>query len=142
MDLNGSLQDSVATSMTMKLFATRQDALLAHTEATLIELPLSVFTEVDNFDPSRLQNSVNLAYPHQDSHYDRGSVEYHQQQIRQQNSPPIWILQKNNRYILLDGVHRIVASYLENVPVKTFIIKMYSGEACTLTASDNTPVVP
>lgn len=27
---------------------------------------------------------------------------------------PIWMIQKDKKYILLDGVHRIVASYIEN----------------------------
>jgi hypothetical protein len=27
---------------------------------------------------------------------------------------PIWIAQKNNKYILLDGAHRIIASYIKN----------------------------
>ena len=35
---------------------------------------------------------------------------------------PIWMIQKNNKYILLDGAHRIVASYIENIPMYAYII--------------------
>jgi len=32
------------------------------------------------------------------------------------------MIQKNNKYILLDGAHRIVASYIENTHVDAYII--------------------
>jgi hypothetical protein len=32
------------------------------------------------------------------------------------------MIQKNNKYILLDGAHRIIASYIENKPVSAYII--------------------
>jgi len=36
---------------------------------------------------------------------------------------PIWVLKKNNTYILLDGAHRIVANYIEDKKyIATYII--------------------
>ena len=32
------------------------------------------------------------------------------------------MIHKNDKYILLDGAHRIVASYIENTPVNAYII--------------------
>jgi hypothetical protein len=45
---------------------------------------------------------------------DISSIKYFQKRIQQQKEIlPIWIIQKNNKYILLDGAHRIVANYIE-----------------------------
>ena len=36
---------------------------------------------------------------------------------------PIWLLYKNNKYVLLDGAHRIIASYIEGVEfIRAYII--------------------
>ena len=46
---------------------------------------------------------------------DISSVKYYQKQIQQHKDIiPIWMIQKNGKYILLDGSHRIVACYIEN----------------------------
>ena len=57
---------------------------------------------------------------------DLESVLYHRQMIREiGHTEPIWIVLKDNQYILLDGVHRIVATYLENKQhVHSYLIKI------------------
>ena len=58
------LQDSVDTSVSMKIFKNREDASVAHIfKSKLVKLPLSLFTDVDNFDPTRLRKSAVKAYP-------------------------------------------------------------------------------
>ena len=118
-----NMRDSVSTSVSMKLFENKQDAHLAHIlKSKLVEIPLSIFANngVENFNSVRLKESAVKAYPLDDrprGNADISSVEYHQNQIKQQNGTinPIWLLYKNNKHVLLDGVHRIIASYIEGV---------------------------
>ena len=118
-----NMRDSVSTSVSMKLFENKQDAHLAHIlKSKLVEIPLSIFANngVENFNSVRLKESAVKAYPLDDrprGNADISSVEYHQNQIKQQNGTinPIWLLYKNNKYVLLDGAHRIIASYIEGV---------------------------
>ena len=118
--MNVNMNDSVSTSVAMKLFETKQAARLAHILKTkLLEISLSVFENngVENFNSDRLKETVTRAYPEENRPrgiFDISSVEYHQTQIKQQTGiKPIWLLYKNKKYILLDGAHRIVASYIE-----------------------------
>ena len=124
--------DSVSTSVSMKLFENKQDAHLAHIlKSKLVEIPLSIFAnnnDMENFNSVRLKESAVKAYPLDDrprGNADISSVEYHQNQIKQQNGTinPIWLLYKNNKYVLLDGAHRIIASYIEGVEfIRAYII--------------------
>jgi len=123
--------DSVSTSVSMKLFENKQGAHLAHIlKSKLVEIPLSIFANngVENFNFDRLKESAVKAYPLDDrprGNADISSVEYHQNQIKQQNGTinPIWLLYKNNKYVLLDGAHRIIASYIEGVEfIRAYII--------------------
>ena len=114
------MNDSISTSVSMKLFETRKAARLAHILKTkLLEISLSVFENngVENFNSDRLKETVARAYPEENRPrgiFDITSVEYHQTRIKQQAGiKPIWLLYKNKKYILLDGAHRIVASYIE-----------------------------
>ena len=116
--------DSVSTSVSMKLFENKQGAHLAHIlKSKLVEIPLSIFAnnnDMENFNSVRLKESAVKAYPLDDrprGNADISSVEYHQNQIKQQNGTinPIWLLYKNNKHVLLDGAHRIIASYIEGV---------------------------
>lgn len=116
------MRDSVSTSVNIKLFENKQDARLAHIlKSKLVEIPLSMFANnsVENFNSDRLKDSAMNAYPLDDrprGYADTSSVEYHQNQIKEQNDiDPIWLVYKNKKYILLDGAHRIVASYIEGV---------------------------
>ena len=113
------LQHSIDTSVSMKIFKNRENASMAHIfKSKLVKIPLSTFKNVDNFDSNRLQESAVKAYPIKDrprGDKDISSVKYFQKKIQQKTDiTPIWIIKKNNKYILLDGAHRIVASYIEN----------------------------
>jgi hypothetical protein len=119
------LQHSIDTSISMKIFKNKEDALIAHIyKSKLVKIPLNTFKndKVDNFDSNRLQKSAVKAYPINDrprGNNDINSVKYHQKQLQQKKEiTPIWMIQKNNKYILLDGAHRIVAS---NIEEKSFI---------------------
>ena len=119
MDFISFLQDSIYTSISMKFFKNRKEASSAHIyNSKLVSLPLSIFTSVDNFDSNRLQKSAVKAYPINNrprGNKDISSVKYYQKLIQQKKEiPSIWMIQKNKKYILLDGAHRIVASYIEN----------------------------
>ena len=64
MDYVNILQDSIDTSISMKLFNNRTNASYAHMfKSKLVKLPLSIFKNVDNFDAERLQKSAVKAYP-------------------------------------------------------------------------------
>jgi len=124
MDYVSVLQDSIDTAISMKIFKNREHALLAHIfQSKLDKIPLSLFKDinkVDNFDPNRLQLTAEDAYPLPNGRprgsQDISSVKFYQNQIQQQKDiTPIWMIQQNNKYILLDGAHRIVASYIENI---------------------------
>ena len=107
------MEDSVSTSVSLQIFTNRQEAIDAHTsKSKLVKLPMSTFTNVENFNPNRLQKSAKNAFPINDrprGDKDISSVEYHRKQIQ----TPIWLIKQNKTYLLLDGVHRIVAHYIE-----------------------------
>ncbi len=110
----------------MKIFDCREDAVAAHmTHSKLAKIPLSQFNNVANFDPNRLQKTACEAYPLDNRPRgikDIQSVEYHQSQKCIQ---PIWMMiDENGKYTLLDGAHRIVASYINDLEfVSTYVIK-------------------
>ncbi len=124
------MRDSVSTSVNIKLFENKQDARLAHIlKSKLVEIPMSMFANnsVENFNSDRLKDSAMNAYPLDDrprGNVDISSVEYHQSQIKQQNDiDPIWLVYKNKKYLLLDGAHRIVASYIEGAEfIRAYVI--------------------
>jgi hypothetical protein len=130
MDYIFVLQDSIDTSVSMKIFTNKEDATMAHIfKSKLIKIPLSIFNNVDNFNPDRLKMSAEDAYPLPNGRprgdKDISSVKFYQKQIQQkQDITPIWMMQQNNKYILLDGAHRIVASYIEdNKYINAYIIQ-------------------
>jgi hypothetical protein len=115
------LKDSISTSVNMKIFKNKEDSSMAHIyKSKLVKISLSIFknNEVDNFNSNRLQKSAVKAYPINNrprGNSDINSVKYYQKQIQQKKDiAPIWMIQKNNKYTLLDGVHRVVASYIED----------------------------
>lgn len=124
-----SIVDSIDTSIDMKIFKTREEAAFSHIfNSKIVKIPLNTFKNdnVDNFDSVRLQNSAVKAYPLNDrprGNEDIISVKYYQKQIQQKKEiTPVWMIRKNKKYILLDGAHRIVASYIEDVPVYAYVI--------------------
>ena len=124
------MRDSVSTSVNIKLFENKQDARLAHIlKSKLVEIPLYMFANngIENFNSNRLKESAAKAYPLDDrprGNVDISSVEYHQSKIKQQNDiDQIWLVYKNKKYILLDGAHRIVASYIEGAQfIRAYVI--------------------
>ena len=126
-----SIVDSIDTSIDMKIFKNREEAAYSHIfNSKLVKIPLNTFknNNVDNFDSVRLQNSAVKAYPltrRPRGNKDIISVKYYQKQIQQKKEvTPVWMIQKNKKYILLDGAHRIVASYIEDMPVYAYIINI------------------
>ena len=126
-----SIVDSIDTSVDMKIFKNREEAAFSHIfNSKLVKIPLNTFKNdnVDNFNSIRLQNSAVKAYPltrRPRGNKDISSVKYYQKQIQQKKEvTPVWMIQKNKKYILLDGAHRIVASYIEDVPVYAYIINI------------------
>jgi len=110
------IQHSVDTSVSLKLFTSRKSSVYYHIfHSSYVKFPLSQLYSVDNFNTKRLSNN-----PYPEDNRPRGqkdldSVLYHRKIIRQQGyTEPIWILLKNGNYTLLDGAHRIIATYLEN----------------------------
>jgi hypothetical protein len=113
------IKDSIETSVSMKIFKNKEESSFAHIfKSNLVKIPLSIFENIDNFNPNRLQKSAIKAYPLNNrprGNKDISSVKYYQKQIQQKkNIIPIWLIYQNDKYILLDGAHRIVASYIEN----------------------------
>jgi ParB-like chromosome segregation protein Spo0J len=76
--------------------------------------PLSELNILHNFDTNRLSDNP---YPEENrprGQADLDSVVHHRQTIKQQGHiEPIWVASKRGTYTLLDGAHRIVATYLE-----------------------------
>ena len=129
MDYIQVLHDSIETSISMKLFKSKEEATMKHIfNSKLISFPLSKCKNLDNFNPERLQTSAIKSYPLHDrprGDKDISSVKYYQKLIKNKlDIQPIWIILKNNNYILLDGAHRIVASYIENKKfIPTYLIE-------------------
>ena len=129
MDYIQVLRDSIETSVSMKLFKTKEKATMKHIfNSKLISFPLSKCKNLDNFNTERLQISAVKSYPLDNrprGDKDISSVKYYQKLIKNKlDIQPIWIIEKNNNYILLDGAHRIVASYIENKKfIPTYLIK-------------------
>ena len=118
MDYISIIKDSIETSITMKIFNNTEEALLSHIyKSNLVKIPLSKFKNIDNFNPNRLQKTAIKAYPLNDrprGNNDISSVKYYQKQLQSKNEiTPIWLILIKKKYILLDGAHRIVASFIE-----------------------------
>lgn len=130
MDYIQDLHDSIETSISIKIFKTKEESTMKHIfNSKLISFPLSKCKNLDNFNSERLQNSPVKAYPLDNrprGDKDISSVKYYQKLIKNKlDIPPIWIIKKNNNYTLLDGAHRIVESYIENKKyVATYLINI------------------
>lgn len=110
------MQDSVETSVNIKLFSSLKTSSYYHIfKSKMIRFPLSKCRELNNFNPDRLSKDP---YPKEDrprGQKDLESVSHHRRIIGQKgDTQPIWIALKKREYTLLDGAHRIIATYLEN----------------------------
>jgi hypothetical protein len=118
MDYISIIQDSIETSITIKLFKTKEESTFAHIfKSSLVKIPLSKFKNMNNFNSNRLQTSAVKAYPLEDrprGNNDINSVKFYQKQLKENKYiQPIWIFKKDKKYTLLDGVHRVVATFIE-----------------------------
>jgi len=116
MDYIQSLRDSVETSVSLKLFSSQKVAAEHHVFNTTYEmLSMSDCKTLENIAATRFSSDPYPAHDRPRGQKDLESVKYHRRIIRKNgNTEPIWIAKKGNRYIVLDGVHRIVATNLEN----------------------------
>lgn len=127
MEFLQSIQDSVETSVNIKLFSSLKLSSYYHIfNSKLIQFQLSQCRELNNFDSDRLSKDP---YPEADrprGQKDIDSVLYHRRIIRKQgHTEPIWIVFKKGEYTLLDGAHRIIATYLEKKrTIPTYIIEI------------------
>jgi hypothetical protein len=118
MDYVSILQDSIDTSVSMKIFKNREESSLAHIfKSKLVKLKMSIFNNVENFDPIRLKKTAVKAYPLHDrprGNKDICSINFCRKLLRDKKEiAPVWLIKKNKKYILLDGAHRIVSNYIE-----------------------------
>jgi hypothetical protein len=109
------LRDSVQTSVRIKIFSSLNKSLHAHVfESDLVLFPMSMCKDLSNFDQTRLS-----ADPYPKGNRPRGqadinSVIFHINTIHRDGEvDSIYIAVKDGNYILLDGAHRIAATYLE-----------------------------
>ena len=114
------ISDSVAASITIKLFDNIKDSCFVH----IFNSKISKFDLVNynkknivNINKNRLSETVELAYPENDrprGENDLKSVKYHQEILKNGDElEAIWIIEKNGKKYILDGFHRLAASYIE-----------------------------
>ena len=131
MNFVASMRDSVETSVHMGLFLSKDAAMRSHIDVSKpVKFPMSRFAKgvVDNFDTTRLQDSAAEAYPPANrprGARDLSSVKFYVGELAAGRNPqPIWVLSKNNKFILLDGAHRIVASHIARTKyVIAYVVK-------------------
>ena len=121
--------DSVSASLTIKLFDNIKDSCFVHIfNSQLKNFELSNYNKpfITNINKNRLSSTPELAYPENDrprGDSDLKSVEFHQSKLRNGESlEPIWIIEKMGKRYILDGFHRLAASYIEK---KEFIDSYY-----------------
>jgi hypothetical protein len=114
------ITDSVLASITIKLFENILDSCLAHIFNSKIgKFNLVNYNKeyIKNINKNRFAETPELAYPESDrprGDSDLVSVKYHQERLRNgENLEAIWIIEKNGKRYILDGFHRLAASYIE-----------------------------
>jgi hypothetical protein len=114
------ITDSVSASITIKLFDNIKDSCYAHVFNTKLgKFDLVNYNKqyIKNINKNRLADSPELAYPESDrprGDNDLLSVKYHQERLQNgENLEAIWIIEKNGKKYILDGFHRLAASYIE-----------------------------
>jgi hypothetical protein len=80
---------------------------------------------LENLGPQRLSREPFPSHDRPRGAKDMSSVRHFRAIIRRGDTlPAIWIIKKGRRYILVDGVHRIVAGLQEGVAeVPAYIVK-------------------
>lgn len=107
-----TLKDSVETSVALKIFPSKESASRAHIfNTTFTVLDKSLWNDLQNFNPDRLSSTPYKNKPRGENNMK--SVNYHKKQIQKYGyTSPIWVAKKGDIYTLLDGAHRLVATYL------------------------------
>jgi len=107
-----TLKDSVMTSVALKIFSSEETASRAHIfKSTFTVLDKSLWNDLKNFNPDRLSNAPYKNKPRGENNMK--SVNFHKKQIQQYGqTSPIWVAKDGNTLTLLDGAHRLVATYL------------------------------
>ena len=113
------IKDSVGTSISLKIFKTKEESTFAHIfKSKLVKFSMKDLADLKNFYIERLQPTAAEAYPPRNRPRglnDIKSVIYFQKKLQKKEElMPIWIVCKKKQYTLLDGAHRIVANYIEN----------------------------
>lgn len=116
MDYIQSLRDSVETSVGLKLFSSQKLAAYSHVFNTTYKmLSMSDCKTLENIAATRFSFDPYPVHDRPRGQKDLDSLKYHRRIIRKNgHTDPVWIAKKGERYIMLDGVHRIVATNLEN----------------------------
>jgi hypothetical protein len=130
MDYVSILQDSIDTSVSIKIFKNREESSLAHIfKSKLVKLKMSIFNNVDNFNRDRLKKTAKKAYPLHNrprGNKDICSINFCRKLLKEKKGiAPIWLIKKNKKYILLDGAHRIVSNYIEGKKyINSYVISL------------------
>jgi len=108
-----TIRDSIETGISLGYFKNKKEGSYKYIyQSEYKELSMNFVKKLENFSKKRLTKD-----PFPDSDRPRGkddllSVQYFSKLCKKNKDiPPISILVKNNKYILLDGVHRIVSYY-------------------------------
>jgi hypothetical protein len=112
MEYMNTLKDSVETSVNIGIFPSKESASYAHIfNTTFTVLDKSLWNDLKNFNPNRLSNTPYKNKPRGENNMK--SVNYHKKQIQQYGqTSPIWVAKDGETLTLLDGAHRLVATYL------------------------------
>ncbi len=107
-----TLKDSVMTSVALEIFPSEETASRAHIfKSTFTVLYKSLWNDLKNFNPNRLSNAPYKNKPRGENNMK--SVNFHKKQIQQYGqTSPIWVAKDGEKLTLLDGAHRLVATYL------------------------------
>ena len=116
MDFIQSMRDSIETSVTLKLFSSEKVAAHHHIFNTKYKmLSMAECRSFEHIDLIRFSSDPYPADNRPRGQKDLDSLKYHRRIIRKYgHTEPIWIAKKGARHIILDGVHRIDATNLEN----------------------------
>jgi len=125
MEYMNTLKDSVETSVALKIFPSKESASRAHIfNTTFTVLDKSLWNDLENFNPDRLSSTPYKNKPRGENNMK--SVNYHKKQIQKYGyTSPIWVAKKGDIYTLLDGAHRLVATYLaDKSKIPAFIVDL------------------
>ena len=113
------------TSVALEIFPSEETASRAHIfDTTFTVLDKSLWNNLQNFNPDRLSNTPYKNKPRGENNMK--SVNYHKKQIETYGyTSPIWVAKQGETLTLLDGAHRLVATYLAGkTDIPAFIVDL------------------